>query len=157
MRPVPIPEIAEALRSKIAASYASFTVPLVSVDLDEFWALDTRLSQVNVPSVVVEMAEADLTPTNRFGPIQSDFQFRLNYLSGVPAAGSKRSAFMTGLKELAQLFTGGQDLNTSITLTGTGIELIRVAPRKIVTSQELMPFNLCWGFVLVHVEINAYE
>lgn len=155
MRPVPISELGAAVVAKIKSG--TFTRALAAVDLDEFWALDTRLSQVSVPAVIVEYVGNSKEDFPRHGVIQQTHQFWLNYVDKVAVSGSKATPFQVGLTELEQVFSSGTEPEARLTLANSRVELKSVLATKTETSNDLRERNMTWGRILLEIELNAIE
>ncbi|TXH16687.1 MAG: hypothetical protein E6R03_05085 [Hyphomicrobiaceae bacterium] len=154
MRHVPILEIADAIKAKIKG--ATHTRPLSFVDLDEFWSLDTSLSQLTVPCAVIEYLGNENIDQTRHDVVQQTHHFAVNYVDKVAGTGSKRRDFLVGLKEIQRPFVSGR-LDEILDFSLNGVEITGVFSAKAEISNDLKDRNLNWGRVLVDVDLNAYE
>lgn len=155
MREVPIIELADAIKAKIKAS--SHTRALSFVDLDDFWSMDTNLSQLSVPCAVLEYIGNENTDQSRHGVVQQVHHFAINYVDKVAAVGSKRRDFLIGLREIQRPFNSGRYLEENLDLAVAGVELTRVFSPKAEVSNDLKDRNLNWGRVYLDVEANVNE
>lgn len=155
MRPVPILPIADAIKAVIKA--ADLTVPLAFIDLDEFWSMDSNLSQLQLPCAMLEYLGSENTPQIRHDVVQQVHHYALNYIDKVASAGSKRRPFALALSEIQQVINSGNPLEEKLAININGVEMTGLFSPKTSVSNDLKDRNLNWGQILIDVDLNSYE
>jgi hypothetical protein len=154
-RKIPIDSISDALTQRIRAKKNTFPEPIEFADQDEFWNLETSLSALKLPCVVVEFVSGAPTQANR-DVVKLELQYRLNYLCRTPDAGGKRSGLLAGGRALAEIFSEGTDEDpwgAGLTLSEPGVDQAEIDLGELALNPGLSDKNVGWAQVGLTVTV----
>lgn len=158
MRKIPIDTVSAAIATKIRARIADFAVTPYFADLDEFWNLETTLTSLKLPCVIVEFVQCEPEVQGR-DALMLPMVYRVNYLCGVPSGGKKRSSLLIGTRKLAEIFAREGDVDpfeAGLSVGESGIDQASVVLTGIQLNTTLSEKNVGWGVVTILVNILSY-